>query len=262
VEKITYACATKIYPNSYGLKQVVLENKYTSAKKLKVIGKGSSNGIDTSFFDPSTQSKTELSELRKSLLISPDDFIFIFVGRLVRDKGITELVAAFDKLSKKYVHSKLLLVGMYEKDLDPLDGKTNMIIEANKNIITTGSQEDVRPYLSISHLLTFPSYREGFPNVVMEAGAMGLPSIVSDINGCNEIIVHGWNGFIVPPKSETALQERMEELLLDQEKLQELAKNARRMILERFERRFIWEELLKEYETLDKSLQKKSAVQV
>ncbi len=251
VEKVTYACATKIYPNSFGLQQVIHENKYTSTKKLKVIGKGSSNGIDTSYFDPSLYNENEVNEFRNSLGIHKDDFVYIFVGRLVKDKGITELVGAFKELSKKYSHIKLLLVGMYEKDLDPLDDKTNKIIETNKAIITTGSQSEVRPYLALSDLLTFPSYREGFPNVVLEAGSMGLPGIVSDINGCNEIVANGQNGFIVPPKSESALRERMEELLLDKRKLQELAANARPMIRQRFERRFIWEELLKEYRTLD-----------
>lgn len=252
VEKITYGCATRIYPNSYGLERFILDNRYTSAKKLKVIGKGSSNGIDTAFFDPSRYPKNELLELRKSLSIAATDFVYIFVGRLVKDKGITELVGAFDKLAKKKSGIKLILVGMYEKDLDPLDDATNEIITTNKDIIATGTQRDVRPYLALADVLTFPSYREGFPNVVMEAGAMGLPSIVSDINGCNEIISEGDNGVIVPVKSEQSLMEAMEALLLDPEKLRKLAKNARPMILERFERRYIWEELLKEYRTLEK----------
>jgi len=251
VEKITYKCATKIYPNSYGLEQFILESKFTIPKKLKVIGKGSSNGIDTSIFDPSTVSDSELEEIRERYSITPDHFVYIFVGRLVKDKGINELAAAFETLCQKYNHIKLLLVGRSEKELDPLDKKTIKIIASNKNIITTGTQDDVRPYLKLSDLLTFPSYREGFPNVVMEAGAMGLPAIVSDINGCNEIIVDGKNGFIVPPKSETALLEKMEELLLAPETLEGLANNTRQMIKDRFERTFIWEELLKEYKSLE-----------
>lgn len=252
VEKLTYSCASRIYPNSYGLQQVILKNGYTTPKKLKVIGKGSSNGIDTSHFDPGRYSGGELVELRKSLSIKPEDFVYIFVGRLVRDKGINELVAAFDKLSKKHPNLKLLMLGFYEKELDPLENETNNIIETNKDIIYAGSHEDVRPFMAMSDLLTFPSYREGFPNVVMEAGSMGLPSVVSDINGCNEIVVNGQNGVIVPVKSETALMGAMEELFLDRKKRKELAKNARPMIQSRFERRYIWEQLLKEYKSFDK----------
>lgn len=250
VEKLTYKCATKIYPNSFGLERFILESKFTIPQKLKVIGKGSSNGIDTSIFDPAGVSESEIREIRERYSISPDHFVYIFVGRLVKDKGVNELVAAFNTLCKKYNHLKLLLVGRREIELDPLDEKTDKIMAANKHIITTGTQDDVRPYLKLSDLLTFPSYREGFPNVVMEAGAMGLPAIVSDINGCNEIIIEGKNGYIVPPKSEKAMLEKMEELLLAPDVLAELANNTRPMIKDRFERNFVWEELLKEYKSL------------
>jgi len=89
--------------------------------------------------------------------------------------------------------------------LDPLKKETYNEIRENKSIIHVGYQSDVRPYLTISDVLTFPSYREGFPNVVMQAGAMGLPSIVTDINGCNEIIENGLNGFAIPVKNVKAL---------------------------------------------------------
>ena len=194
--------------------------------------------------------ESEIQEIKERYSLQDEHFIFIFIGRLVKDKGVNELVAAFETLCKKYKHIKLLLVGRSEIELDPLEEKTNAIISSNEHIITTGTQDDVRPYLKLSDLLTFPSYREGFPNVVMEAGAMGLPAIVSDINGCNEIIVEGKNGVIIPPKSEDALRDKMEELLLAPEQLAVLTGNTRQMIQERFERNFIWEELLKEYQSL------------
>ncbi|MEX0290745.1 MAG: glycosyltransferase, partial [Flavobacteriaceae bacterium] len=236
--------------NSYGLEKFILTSKYTTPKKINVIGKRSSNDVDSTHFDPKKYASTELSGLRDSYGITENDFVYVFVGRLVKDKGINELVAAFDSLSKKHKDIKLLLVGMYEKELDPLDDSTNHIIESNPAIITTGTQPDVRPFYAMSDLLTFPSYREGFPNVVMEAGSMGLPGLVSDINGCNEIITEGENGCIVPPKSASELESRMEELLLDPGKLKRLAQNARPMIQERFERHFVWGELLREYKTL------------
>ena len=126
--------------------------------------------------------------------IDSDDFVFIFVGRLVTDKGINELISAFDDISHRNRKVKLLLVGNRESELDPLKKETLEIISKNSNIIEVGYQPDVRPYFAISDVLVFPSYREGFPNVVMQAGAMGLASIVTDINGCNEIIINDTNG--------------------------------------------------------------------
>ncbi|MCB0470377.1 MAG: glycosyltransferase family 4 protein, partial [Flavobacteriaceae bacterium] len=202
VEKLTYSCATKVYPNSKGLLEIIIDQKFCEASKLKVIGEGSSNGIDTSYFDPYLFTEKDNSLLKESLGIENDDYVFIFIGRLVADKGINELVSAFNKLSSSNEKAKLLLVGTFEEELDPLKPETRQIIDQNKRILSVGWQEDVRPFLAISNMLTFPSYREGFPNVVMQAGAMGLYSIVTDINGCNEIIIEGENGTIIPVKNE------------------------------------------------------------
>ena len=134
--------------------------------------------------------------------IKKNDFVFIFVGRLVTDKGINELVEAFNELCLQLENIKLLLVGPSEDNLDPLSEKTKLSISNHNKIISVGYQVDVRPFFAVSHLLVFPSYREGFPNVVMQSGAMGLPSRVTDINGCNEIIKADYNGVIVPVKDE------------------------------------------------------------
>jgi len=196
VEKLTYACASKVYPNSKGLERLILKNNYAKKEKVKVIAKGSSNGIDTSHFNPENYTPQQNQALRKQLGIQEEDFVFIFVGRLVGDKGINELVEAFSLLTKQPLvrnsDSRLLLVGPLESDLDPLKQETLKEIRNNPKIITTGFQKDVRPYFAISDTLVFPSYREGFPNVVMQSGAMGLPGIVSNINGCNEIIKEGF----------------------------------------------------------------------
>ena len=250
VEKITYACATKVYPNSKGLEQFILENNYTKAEKIKVIANGSSNGIDTSHFDPQNHSQQQKQNLRNELDIHEEDFVFIFVGRLVGDKGINELVKAFKNLKFKIQNLKLLLVGPLESDSDPLLPETLKEIKNNSSIITTGFQNDVRPYFSISDALAFPSYREGFPNVVMQAGAMGLPSIVTDINGCNEIIKDGKNGMIIPPKNTDLLKKAMIKLIEDTELYNSLKSNARKMITSRYEQKIVWQALLEEYRTL------------
>ena len=257
VEKLTYKCATKVYPNSYGLKNIILEHKFTKKEKLKVVGNGSSNGIDTSYFNPKLFSKQEKQTLKNKLNIQKDDFIFIFVGRIVGDKGINELVSAFmrlDNTKSKSQNLKLLLVGPFEDELDPLEEQTKKIINSNKQIVFLGYQNDVRPYFAIADVLVFPSYREGFPNVVMQAGAMGLPSIVTNINGCNEIIIEGENGWIIPVKSSTAIEKTMELCIVKEDSFTFAKKNARRMIEERYEQHVIWNAILKEYRNLEKDV--------
>jgi glycosyltransferase involved in cell wall biosynthesis len=254
VEKLTYSLSTFIFTNSSGLYKHILENNYISRNKIKVIGNGSSNGVDVNYFSPSQVSENQKLELKSSLGILEDDFTFVFVGRIVTDKGINELVAAFNNISLYSKPLKLLLVGEQESDLDPLHKSTLEILTKNDQIIQVGFQRDIRPYLAISNVLVFPSYREGFPNVVMQAGAMGLPAIASDINGCNEIITHGENGILIPKKN-TAKIEIALLLLKNNEKLYEkLKSNARYMIASRFERKVICETILEEYKSMEKSL--------
>lgn len=250
VEKLTYSCATMIYPNSFGLVDIILENKFTRKQKLKVLGNGSSNGIDTNHFDPQLYDNNYKAKLRAELYIKPDDFVFIFVGRLVTDKGINELVTAFKKLKKNTQNIKLLLVGVFESTLDPLHPQTMRIIKSNESIIETGWVKDVRPYFAVSDALVFPSYREGFPNVVMQAGAMGLPSIVSDINGCNEIIKDYKTGVIVPIKDTVALYNSMHYILEHKNDARIMGQKSRKRICKRYEQKYLWEAILKEYNTL------------
>lgn len=247
VEKITYFCASKVYPNSFGLRDIIIKSKFTNENKLKVIGNGSSNGIDTNHFNPSLFSDYEKQSLKKSLKIKETDFIFIFVGRLVGDKGINELIESFDLLSIKNNNIKLLLVGPYEDELDPIQTLSKQRISKNIQIISVGFQEDVRPYFAISDLLVFPSYREGFPNVVMQAGAMGLPSIVTNINGCNEIIIDNFNGLIIPKKDSNSLKESMHFFLENKTKFNEYSENSRNHIVEKYHCEIIWKLIVKEY---------------
>lgn len=252
VEKFTYKLATKVYPNSRGLKDIILKEGFATKDKLKVLGKGSSNGIDTRYFDPFQFDATQKKNKRESLGIPQEDFIFIFIGRLVSEKGINELVEAFKRLQRENENISLLLVGPFEKELDPLKEETFKTIQLNEKIFTTGYQEDVRPYFAISDALAFPSYREGFPNVVMQAGAMNLPAIVSDINGCNEIIVEGINGVIIPVKDTSALITAMKLFVENKNYTERLSSNARDEICKYYERKEFWQILLKEYKSLER----------
>lgn len=254
VEKLTYACATKIYPNSFGLKEIIVQEKFCASSKLKVLGNGSSNGIDIGYFDPELFTESQNLDLRQSLNIGTSDFVFIFVGRLVSDKGINEMVAAFASHQILHPQSKLLLVGDYEADLDPLTPKTLEAIQNNSAILTTGFQADVRPYFALANALIFPSYREGFPNVVMQAGAMGLPCIVTNINGCNEIINEGINGVIVSVKNTAGLLLSMNEFVENSQLFYQLQTTSRSMIATRYNQQVIWEAIKNEYDQLKVTL--------
>ena len=245
VEKVTYSFATKVYPNSFGLKEIIIQENFCPPKKLKVIANGSSNGIDTDYFDKALFAESANQSLKDQLEISPDDFVFIFVGRLVGDKGLNELIAAFKALALPQV--KLLLVGPYETELDPLKAETLHEIDQNANIITVGFQPDVRPYFAIADALVFPSYREGFPNVVLQAGAMGLPSIVTNINGCNEIIKNHQNGLVIPVKDPSALEKAMRQVVEDEVLYQSLRHEARLKIVNNYEQQVVWQAILAEY---------------
>ena len=250
VEKRTYAFATKIYPNSKGLSDFIISKKFTSKEKLKIIGEGSSNGIDTNYFSSAHFSEEQLINKKNELNIPLTDFVFVFVGRIVKDKGINEMVSAFAILHDKYPDCSLLLVGPFENDLDPVSKQTEHQILHHPKIITTGFQKEVRVYFALSNALVFPSYREGFPNVVLQAGAMDLPSIVSNINGCNEIIKEGVNGLIHPPKDVKALYIAMEKMLNDKKLVLKLKNNARKKITGHYERKEIWNTLLNEYQKM------------
>ncbi|RYD56678.1 MAG: glycosyltransferase family 1 protein [Sphingobacteriales bacterium] len=247
VEKLTYRCAHMVYPNSTELKNIIVSNALCRPDKLKVIGNGSTNGIDTTFFSPSQVSEDAKIALRRELGIAHSDFVYCFVGRMVSDKGINELVQAFANIAVTDTRAKLILVGPFEKELDPLKPETEEKIQAMPAIKWVGYQADVRPYLAISDVFVFPSYREGFPNVVMQAGAMGLPSVVSNINGCNEIVQEEVNGFIIPVKNSEALQAKMELLKNDGELRTNMASSCRSIIENCYKREYVWNEILKEY---------------
>lgn len=250
VEKLTYRWATKVYPNSFKMKDIILDGKYTSENKLRVIGNGSSNGINTTYFSSGNIPNDVIKELRNRFGVAQNDFVFIFMGRIVRDKGIVELVSAFKRFQERYPDARLLLVGTMESMLDPLPKEILDEIKTNEGIIEAGWQTDVRPWFAASDALLFPSYREGFPNVVMQAGAMGLPSVVTDINGCNEIIIEGENGYIIPVYDADALYERMLWLVENKERTERMARNARPLIESRYEQSAVWQALLEEYNLL------------
>ena len=223
MERITCFCATKVIPEGNGVK-MALEHDHIANKRAAI---------------------------RESLGLSADDFAFVFVGRIVGDKGMNELAACMRQLQGSHPKCKLILVGRFETEFDPLDNGIEDFFKSASNVVYVGYQKDVRPYLLAADALVFPSYREGFPNVVMQAGAMGLPSIVTDINGCNEIVTDGINGKIIPPRDSEALLKMMENFLDDLTATNSMARNARAIIQSRYEQRQVWEALREEYGKLN-----------
>ena len=204
LEKLNCFCATHIIAVSQGVKQK-LQDKLTS-KKVSVIHHGSANGMLVEEF--LTENYDDYA-IRESYGITKRDFVFGFVGRLVTDKGINELVHAFNMLEQENI--KLVLVGMYEPELDPLSQETLDIIKINPNIIEVGFQTDVKKFLAIMDLFVSPSYREGFGLSVLEANLMKVPVLVTSITGYSEIVQEGKNGFFVNPKDTLALFNKMKE---------------------------------------------------
>ena len=244
-DRILCACATHIIPEGNGVKNDLINGKITR-KPMKVLANGNVRGIELDHYRRTAEVEEEAAKIRKEGVLT-----FVFIGRLVRDKGIHELVEAFVRLNKENPHTRLVLVGRTEAELDPLNEETQHIIDTHNAIEAVGSQNDVRPWLAASDVLALPSYREGFPNVVIEAGAMGLPSIVTNINGCNEIIIPGENGVIIPPRDADALYEAMKDLCEDDEKRVYLTKNARESVASRFDCQIVRRALYDFYASLE-----------
>ncbi len=227
-DRITCSCATHVIPEGEGVKNDL--RSHITSKPMKVLGYGNVRGVDLDYWRRTSPAHAGASN---------GEFTFVFVGRIVRDKGINELVSAFVRLNVAYPHVRLVLVGPAEDNLDPVTPYTARQIEECAAIESAGSQKDVRPYYEKADALVFPSYREGFPNVVIEAGAMELPSIVTDINGSREIISNGENGLVVPPRDEAALFEAMKYMVEHRDSAEQMGKRARSSVANRYEQSFV-----------------------
>ncbi len=242
-DRITCACATHIIPEGEGVKKDLIDNKITR-KPLQVLGYGNIRGVDMDYY-----SRTDEVEEKAAVLRDSNRYTFLFVGRIVRDKGINELVAAFQRLAIENPYVRLFLVGASEENLDPVDPLTVEAIKKESRIVSVGrkSGTDLLAYYAASDCFVFPSYREGFPNTVLEAGAMGLPCIVTDINGSREIISNRFNGLVVPSHDADALYEAMKWMLDNPGKRESMASVSREHIAAHYEQGFVRKCLLDYY---------------
>lgn len=232
---LTCACATHIIPEGEGVKNDLLQNGITK-KPLKVLGYGNVRGIDMHYYSRRPEVMSIAKELRDDSIFS-----FLFVGRIVRDKGINELCNAFAKLHHNIPETRLWLVGSYEDQLDPISEESRKEIIENGAIEYVGSKsgDELLAYYAAADCFVLPSYREGFPNTVLEAGAMDLPCIVTDINGSREIIQDGVNGMIVDSQSVDKLFRAMTIMVSSSVDREMMASHARKMIDDRFEQGFV-----------------------
>lgn len=232
-ERITCICGNHLLPEGQGVKNDLIDNHITK-KPLRIIGNGNIRGIDLDYYCRSDKVMSAAAGMADKNL-----FTFVFVGRIVVDKGINELVEAMTRIHKINDAVRLVLIGDNDGGVDPVKPETIRAIQESSFIEAVGRQSDVRPYLAAADCFVLPSYREGFPNSVIEAGAMGLPSIVSDINGANEIIISGQNGLVVPSKDVDALYKAMIKMIEDKDSRLFMASNARKMVADRYELNYV-----------------------
>lgn len=241
-EKLTCKLATHVLCESIGVK-----NKLTKigvdSRKLILLNPSNLNGVDTEYFNPENFNSLEL-KVKHGYLES--DFIFIFVGRIVKDKGIFELLEAFKLLSLKFYQVKLIIIG-------PNDGikydfeKFIELTKENKSVIYIPYLKDIRNYLAISNCMVLPSYREGFPNVILESGSMGKPVIMTNVNGHDEYL-NSFNGLLIKIADIIDLNIKMEEMYLNYKKYDEV--KIRSQVITNFSSEKVYNTLEKFYKNI------------
>ena len=248
-EKITYGAANHVWPNSFSLLQFISDHHLAPPQKLKVIAKGSTNGINVKRFNTEALDHKIIEEVKQTIGFSPQNKYLLCIGRLVADKGIVQLVHVFGQLQKKQTNLQLLLVGDYENTLDPLPAATVSEIENNSAIRHIKWTNLVEYYLHLADYFVFPSRREGFPNVLLQAGAMGIPIICSRIAGNVDIISDNDTGLIFDDGNEQQMQHLIDYALANPEAVKTMAKKLQAIIVDNYRSENIWQNILAAYKS-------------
>jgi glycosyltransferase involved in cell wall biosynthesis len=250
IEKLTYKAANHVWPNSGSLYNYIVEHKFTTVKKLKIIGKGSTNGINTNRFNKNVLDEKVIQDVKASINFSAEAVYLLCIGRLVADKGIVELVNVFSLLQKKHDNLKLILTGDFENELDPLPAAILQQIKTNPDIIHITWTQQVEYYMHIATYFVFPSHREGFPNVLLQAGAMQLPIICSRITGNADIVTDQQTGLIFEKANEQHMEKQIEYAINNPQQMQQMALNLQHIIIKDYKRENIWQNILAAYNSL------------
>jgi len=247
-EKMTYASATHIWPNSKSLMDFILEKKLVGKQKVSIIGHGSSNGIDLKRFSREELNPHKRGYIKNSVADKPGLKI-LCVGRMVQDKGIEELVNAFTVLQR--VHDlQLILVGPFEEALDPLPPYIIEIINKNPDIIHISWSDEVEYFMDVADILVHPSHREGFPNAILQAGAMHLPVICSNIPGNIDIVRNEETGLLFESRNQHDLVEKLEYAFGNMHLMEKYAITLFQEVTELYDRKVVHESILTAYNQL------------
>lgn len=245
-DRLLCQSATHVVAESQGVSKE-LKRYGIYQDKIQFIGPGNVNGIDPDWYNVQAL-QTDKAIERKALGLPLNAMVFVFVGRLVKDKGISELLKAFVKLQAQQPNTFLLLIGQEEPHLDPLSPNAIQTIRKHDCIEALGFKADIRPYLLAADALVLPSYREGFPNVLLQALAMELPCIASKVNGADEVIQHQKNGLLVSKKDVSELYHAMHRLCTDETMRKHMSEAARASVLPKYHQATVWQAHLDFYQ--------------
>jgi glycosyltransferase involved in cell wall biosynthesis len=245
-ERLACAMADRVLCVSHSIRDVAIAHRVCPAGKVGVLLNGSGNGVDAlGRFDPD-RSRDARAATRDAYRIPHDAVVLGFVGRIVRDKGIVELIEAWRSLRDEFPNLHLLLVGFFEP-YDPLPPAVERAIHADPRIHLTGRQADTPSLYAAMDVVVLPTYREGLPNVPLEAASMRLPVVATDIPGCTDAIAHGRTGTLVPPRDAGALAKAIAAYVRRPEMRLAHGLAGREHMLAQFLRERIWEALRIEY---------------
>lgn len=236
-ECITFWSATHIWPNSHSLKKFIIENNFTDLKKLEVIGYGSSNGISLEKYSKNNLKNEILVDIKSKIFNCEEKIYFLFVGRLLIDKGIVELIDAFQAIHKNNPESQLVLLGNFEIHRGRLPQNTLSAITSHPGITHVNWSEHVEYYMSLSDIVIHPSHREGFPGVLLQAGAMHTPILASDVIGNRDCVQHFETGYLFKSKESKSIQEAMQFAIDNPKKMRKFSENWHKIIIEKFEQK-------------------------
>jgi glycosyltransferase involved in cell wall biosynthesis len=219
---------TRCYADSESQRQFLIEQRIVKSEHVFVIGSGSIAGVDLNRFDINRFSLDDCASMRLSLGIDDGARVLVFVGRITAEKGVRELLLAFEMLKIDSINVHLIIVGPFDVDSEFSGSISRSDIESIPDTHLIGFSECPERYLAIADILCLPSYREGFGTVVIEAAAMGVPTVGSDIYGLSDAVVHGETGLLVPPRNVEELAKAIKQLLTDKLLLTNMGAAAKR----------------------------------
>ena len=248
VERLTCVLAHRVFPVSRSVEKALVEQGLCSPRKMHLVGQGSSNGVDAQGrFNPSRINQSERKTLIGKLGIPDNAFVIGFVGRIVRDKGIEELVQAWRRIRDRH-NCFLIVIGRPEAQ-DPVSSAALEVLRNDPRIVTVPTVENTQmpTYYDIMDLLVLPTYREGFPNVVLEAAAMEVPTVATKVTGCVDAVKDRETGVLVAARNSLALADAIEAYLGDKERRLKHGRAARKRVLRDFQQPALWDDLYHEY---------------